>query len=76
MKSKCSEECKLEYAEGYITPKAFLCDVCSDLVLRDYLAFLVVFTYVDKTFPVFFSDQTEQRSLKTIKCCSKCGEDL
>jgi len=74
--NKLLEDCKLEYAEGYITPKAFLCDVCSDLVLRDYLAFLLVFTYVDKTFPVFFSDQTEQRSFKTIKCCSKCGEDL
>ena len=80
MKNKYLEDCifdgKLEGSEWYITPKAFLCDICADLVLRDKQAVLVMCSYIDTTFPVFFPDQEEEKSLKFIRCCSKCGNDL
>ena len=73
MKSKCSEDCRLEGTEVFITPQAFLCDICNDLILRDKQAVLFLYTYIDTTFPVYDPDD-DSRSLKFMRACTKCGE--
>jgi hypothetical protein len=63
----------LESVYPYVTSIAFLCDICSCIVLRGKPAVLLTFSYEDVTYPVYW-DEDNSRFLKFVRCCEHCGE--
>jgi len=62
----------LESVDPYVTSIAFLCDICSCIVLRGKPAVLLTFSYEDANHPVYWDDDSG-RFLKFIRCCDDCG---
>jgi hypothetical protein len=60
--------------EEYITPKTFICEICAVPVLIGQKATLFVYTYVDKTFPVYFEGDEDLLVYDFKPSCRSCGD--
>lgn len=66
---------RLQAKEKYISPKTFLCEICATPVLIGQESTLLIFNYVNKTFPAYFDQDEDMPSYNLIKVCNTCGDN-
>lgn len=65
---------KLHATEDIITKKATVCFSCCFVIAQNKPAVLLVYTYMDTMFPVYFEDDLDLPSYAFRTACTECGE--